>query len=222
MGSFIPCIDGTVLPGRPTETLAGVPMIVGTNVDEWKLWAPMDPHSRDLDDERLFRRVDRVLPGAAADIVSAIRGIRAERGEPAAPNDLWFAIETERFFRVPSVRAAEAQLAIQPATHVYLFGWESPALGGWLGACHGLEIAFVFGNQGRGELAAFTGSGPDADRLSASMMDAWLGFARTGEAWDPYDAAKRPTMVFNRESGLEFAPRDAERAAVDRVLARAG
>ena len=97
---------------------------------------------------------------------------------------------------------------------------------GWLGACHGLEIAFVFGNQGRGELAAFTGSGPEADALAERMMDAWLAFARTGDPstpalpWPRHDPATRPTMVFDAVTEVQLAPRDAERAAVD-ALTRA-
>ena len=33
-------------------------MLIGTNVDEWKLWAAADPHSRDLDEDRLRSRLD--------------------------------------------------------------------------------------------------------------------------------------------------------------------
>ena len=217
--AFVPCIDGTVLDGRPVDNLAGVPMIVGTNVDEWKLWAPTDPHSRDLDELRLRRRLDQRLPGRAEEAIAAVRAIREDRGEPAAPNDLWFAIETERFFRVPAIRAVEAQLRVQPQTFVYLFAWDSPALRGWLGACHGLEIAFVFGNQGRGELASFTGQGPEADALADEMMRAWVAFANGGDpGWPRYDTSARPTMVYDRVSRVEMAPRDAERVAVDQAM----
>jgi para-nitrobenzyl esterase len=222
--TFTPCVDGVVLDRDPTAAIgagsaAGIPMIIGTNVDEWKLWAPADPHSRDLDDERLRRRVERNLPGRSESVITAVRDARAARGELTNANDLWFAIETERFFRVPALRCADAHAQHGP-TYVYLFGWGSPAMRGWLGACHGLEIAFVFGNQGRDELAAFTGSGPDADALAERMMDAWLAFARTGDPstpdlpWPRHDPATRPTVVFDAHTRLEHAPRDAERAAI--------
>ena len=42
---------------------------------------------------------------------------------------------------------------------------------GWLGACHGLEIGFAFGTQGRPETALFTGKGPEADRLSEHLQE---------------------------------------------------
>ena len=158
-------------------------------------------------------------------MIDTVRDARAARGEGVAPNDLFYAIESERVFRVPATRVADVQSA-HASTFVYLFAWGSPAMRGWLGACHGLEIAFVFGNQGRGELAAFTGSGSEADALAERMMDAWLAFVRTGSPsvpslpWPPHDAASRPTMVFDATSGLQHAPRDAERAIVDALVPR--
>jgi len=230
--AFVPVIDGITVPlARPLKTLAGgsaagVALLIGTNVDEWKLWAAADPHSRDLDEDRLRSRLDaRFREGRAGDVIEAIRAARAARGEGTAPNDVFYAAETERTFRVPSLRTALAQAGNAP-TFAYLFEWGSPAMGGWLGACHGLEIAFVFGNQGRGDLAAFTGAGPEADALAGQMMDAWLAFARTGDPstpalpWPVYEAATRPTMVLGRTTRVEIAPRDEERAAVEAALAR--
>ena len=222
--TFLPAIDGYLFDGRPLDAIAagsaaGIPVIVGTNRDEWKLWAPMDPRSRDLDEDGLRRRLDRRMTGGVDEVIGAVREARATRGEPTAPNDLWFAIESERFFRVPAIELADALTERSP-TYVYLFTWESPAMKGWLGACHGLEIAFVFGTQGRSELALFTGSGPEADALAEKMMDAWVAFARTGDpscdavgTWPRY-GPDRPTMVLNAEHELVHAPFDDERAVV--------
>ena len=153
--TFIPAVDGTVVPTLPGRALrdgsaAGVPMLIGSNVDEWKLWAAADPHSRDLDEDRLRSRLARFFPADALEgLIASVRDARTGRGEAAAPNDVFYAVETERTFRVPALRVADTQ-ALHAPTFVYLFGWGSPAMRGWLGACHGLEIAFVFGNQGRG------------------------------------------------------------------------
>jgi para-nitrobenzyl esterase len=229
--TFIPAVDGSDIPTRPGVALrdgsaAGIPLLIGSNVDEWKLWAAADPHSRDLDEDRLRSRLERSFPAASLDgLIDTVRDARAARGEGVAPNDLFYAIESERVFRVPATRVADVQSA-HASTFVYLFAWGSPAMRGWLGACHGLEIAFVFGNQGRGELAAFTGSGPGADALAEQMMDAWLAFVRTGSPsvpslpWPRHDPATRPTMVFDATSGLQHAPRDAERAIVDALVPR--
>ena len=109
----------------------------------------------------------------------------------------------------------------EPRTFVYLFGWRSPMLDGWVGACHVLEIPFVFGLHDRPTSRPFTGAGPQADALSRQMMQAWVAFARTDDpstpelAWPRHDPRTRPTMVFAENTRVEHAPRDAERAAVD-------
>jgi para-nitrobenzyl esterase len=228
--AFVPVVDGVSMPlARPMKTLAqgsaaGVPLLLGTNVDEWKLWAAADPHSRDLDEDRLRSRIEtRFGADRAGDVIEAIRAARADRGERSQPTDIFYAAESERTFRVPGLRMALAQARHAP-TFTYLFEWASPAMGGWLGACHGLEIAFVFGTQGQGELAAFTGAGDEADALAATMMDAWLAFAHTGDPstgalpWPAYDGETRPTMVLGRDTRVELAPRDEERRAVEAAL----
>ncbi len=223
--AFVPTVDGAVvteraLDARAAGAAADIPMIFGTNADEWRLWAPGDPRARDLDDAGLQRRVERTLGAGADDVIATFRRARGERGESTAANDLWFAIETDRFFRAPVLADADAHATHQPSTYVYRFDWRSPAMGGWLGACHALEIAFVFGVQGRAGIEKFTGSGPDADRVGDRMLAAWAAFAHTGDpstpelAWPAHDPATRPTVVFDAESHLEHAPADAERAVV--------
>jgi para-nitrobenzyl esterase len=91
---------------------------------------------------------------------------------------------------------------------------------GALGACHALEIPFVFGTLANPGVDKFAGSGPDADKLSTQMMDAWLAFARTGDPnhdgasveWPAYDVDRRATMVFGPDTHVEDAPYDEERA----------
>jgi para-nitrobenzyl esterase len=103
---------------------------------------------------------------------------------------------------------------------VYLFTYASPARRGALGACHALEMPFVFGTLDAPGQDRFAGTGPEVERLSANMMDAWITFARTGDPshegvgrWEPYDVETRATMVFDRESRLEDDPYSEERLA---------
>jgi para-nitrobenzyl esterase len=116
----------------------------------------------------------------------------------------------------------EAQLAHQPAAFMYRFDWATPAMGGAMGACHAVELPFVFGVADSPEGKLFSGGGPDAVRLQEQVMDAWIAFARTGEPkhaglpngrWPAYDGERRSTMVFDRECGVELDPRSAEREA---------
>ncbi len=93
---------------------------------------------------------------------------------------------------------------------------------GRLGACHAVEIPFVFGTTRISEV--FSGSGPDAERLSVRIQDAWLAFARTGSpstdslAWPAFDAGHRATMVLNRDCGVVEQPREAERLGWEGIV----
>jgi para-nitrobenzyl esterase len=124
-------------------------------------------------------------------------------------------------FRVGSIGAAEAHAVHQPRTYSYLFTWESPAMGGALGACHALELPFVFGTLDAPGIDRFAGSGPEVKALSEQMMDAWLTFARTGEApWPAYESGRRATMVFGPHTSVQDAPMDDERRLWQEASAR--
>ena len=227
---FSPVVDGDVLPQHPFVALRDglskdVSVLVGTNLDEMRLFGLMDPRARSLDDAGLIRRCERVIPGADAAgmshgrrAVATYRQARDRRGLGVTPPELWFAIDSDRAFRYGAMRLAELQAVHQPQTYAYLFTWTSPFMEGMLGACHALEIPFVFGTLTHPMVARFTGSGPRADRLAEDMQDAWLTFAHNGrpageglETWNPYDATRRATMILGDESRLEGAPYEEER-----------
>jgi para-nitrobenzyl esterase len=230
---LVPVVDGASLPKPPLEAFADgsasrVPFMVGSNRDEAKLFMVQDPKNRDPDDETVRRRVDRGLRFddlglEAADLLESYRTARSRRGAPTDPRELWSAIESDRMFRVGSLKAAAAHAQWQPDTYCYLFTWESPAMDGALGACHAIEIPFVLGNLGVPGMDRFAGAGPEADALSEQMMQSWLAFARTGKPshpgipdWPAYRAADRATMVFGAETHVERAPMEEERALWDR------
>ena len=93
-------------------------------------------------------------------------------------------------------------------------------MGGVIGACHALELGFVFGSYNDPGMVDFSGSGPAADALSERMMDAWLAFAKNGDpGWAPYTAANRATAIFGERSEIAHAPYEEERRAWDAVPA---
>jgi para-nitrobenzyl esterase len=230
---FQPVVDGDVLPRPPLEAIAGgfardVAILIGTNLEEQKLYAPTDPKAQLLDDEGLLRRCRRALPEPGPDgrprgehAIGRYRAAREGRFD-VSPRELWFAIETDRWFRVPATRLAEKHAAHQPATWSYLFTWKSPALGGMLGSCHALEIPFVFGCVDDRLVQRFVGDDKAVPAISQRMQDAWLAFARSGDpghpgldAWPRYEAKRRATMLFGEECRVEHAPFEAERAFWD-------
>ena len=94
-----------------------------------------------------------------------------------------------------------------------------------LGACHALELPFVFGTFEAPTMDRFAGTGEDADTLSGAMMDSWLSFSRTGDpncealpTWSRFEEGDRSAMIFDRELELRDTSADIELNAWDGLL----
>jgi para-nitrobenzyl esterase len=216
-----PVTDGAVLPELPIDGVrkgaaAATPVIVGTNLDEWKVMNARNPEIQNLDEAGLLKRIRWVAPSRDAQaLAETYRKSLAKRGVPNRPGDIFTAIETDQKFRIPAVRLAEAQQSRGQSAYNYIFTWKSPAFGGALGAHHALELGFLFGNYGEG----YGGSGPAADAVSRNIQDAWLAFARNGDPscesagkWLSY-GNRRITMMLGDKCYIEEAPLDDERRA---------
>jgi len=227
--SFVPVVDGEVIPRDPFAAIQDglsrdVAVLIGTTLEEMKLFGLMDMEARTLDGASLLARCERNIPGHGRGVVEAYRQARTARGESVAPPELWCAIETDRIFRRPAMRLAELQRVHQPDVYTYLFTWVCPLMEGFLGACHAIDLAFVFGTLASPTIAGFSGTGPEAAALSERVRDAWVRFARTGNPghpglpfWPAYDATSRATMLLGRECTLEERPREAERRVWDAI-----
>jgi para-nitrobenzyl esterase len=220
-----PSVDGDLLPARPLDGMArgvskSVPLLVGSNRDEWNLFLIGDRDGRRLDAAGLRRRLERAVPGADARgralaevALDAYRAARSGRGR-GSPVRLWSAFQSDRIFHYPASRLAEAKLAHGTPVYAYLFAFAPPVLG----ACHGLEIPFVFGTLREPLLRPMFAWSPSAHRLAHAMQDAWIAFARSGHPaheglpdWPAYDTARRATMVLGRGCAVEELPFEDER-----------
>jgi len=218
---FRPVVDGNVIPELPIQAIAGgsadnVPVLIGTNLDEWRLFAILDRNLPNLDEARLLRRCQRRIPvGDVTGLIETYRQARSQRHLPVTPAELFIAIQSDRVFRMPAIWLAEAHYRRQQPTYMYLFNWVSPLMNGILGACHALDLGFVFGTLDDN----FTGSGEEAWTLSRKIQDAWASFARHGSTscesigeWKYY-GERRETMVLGKQCILVEAPYDEERRA---------
>jgi para-nitrobenzyl esterase len=217
---FGPVVDDGVLPepvdGIGAGSAASVPLLIGTNLDEFNLFALMVPSAQELDRDGLVERMEPLLGDHTARAIDTYRAGRPELSD----TDVWNAVMTDRSFRVNAVRMAQQQSKHAP-TFVYLFCWPTPVMGGRLGACHGLEIAFVFNTVDR-ESVLIPPVTPVMERLSEEMHAAWAAFARSGDPnhaglppWPTYDASGRQTMVFAEHSSVETDPYGEELALWD-------
>jgi len=221
---FRSTIDEFTLPFQPVDVIRkggarNISLMAGNNRDEMKLFKD-HKNLKPVFDADLEKLVDglkrKETKTAAADIVAIYKKSRAGYGLPDDNRNIEDALLSDSRFRLPCLHLAEGH----GRAYVYLFTWESPALHGALGSCHALEMPFVFGTCNHPMEQRFVGAGPEADRLSHKMMDSWIAFARTGvpnhaelNGWEPYEPKHRVTMVFDRESGVQKAPFEEERAA---------
>ena len=212
---FMPCVDGATLPVGPHQAVRdgharGVDLLVGTNLDETTLFTMMDPAFATFDEATLARRFGGFFgEERAAEALDAYRKDRAD----ASPGDLYNAALSDRVFRVPALRLADAQES-NGSTYVYLFTWESAAFDGKLRSCHALEIPFVWDNLDQTGVSFLTGPITDDMRtLATTMNESWAAFARTGNPstatltdWPKWDPETRPTMVIDTDAGVELDP----------------
>ncbi|MDH5674879.1 MAG: carboxylesterase/lipase family protein [Myxococcales bacterium] len=235
LAAFFPVVDGKTVPQDPQLAIARgevaqVPLVLGTNRDEMNLFMaamlkeldkPMEPQQVAA---AVGSRMSEQARGRLLQVLEIYRASRQALSLPAQNRALMIALTGDVTFRIPATRYADAFAAHQPATYMYLFQQESPAMRGALRSCHAMEIPFVFGTIDAPMQDRFAGAGPEVERLSQTMMDAWIAFARSGNpstpqlGWEAYDSGQRATMIFDASPRVENAPLEAERAAWDGVL----
>ncbi|HET6950391.1 MAG TPA: carboxylesterase/lipase family protein [Acidimicrobiales bacterium] len=228
---FQPVVDGAVIPRPPLDAVAaggaaGVHVVVGSTLEEWTMFHLRSRVAGALTEDHARRRVGRLV-GAdrAGDVLDAYRTVR-----PAAdPDALLCAVMTDHVFRQPAIRLAEAQAPHAPRVSMYRFGYPSTAFDGSLGACHGIDVPFVFDNLDRGGVEMLLGGlDDDAHRLAARTSAAWLAAAATGApdhddlAWPAFDTSERLTCELDRSAVVAADPDRAIRLLWEELAPRTG
>ncbi|WP_280423592.1 carboxylesterase/lipase family protein [Nocardia carnea] len=189
-----PTIDGTILPAKPIDAVtagagADVDVLLGHNSEEGRLsLVPFRSLESVTHEElttamHLYRLpVDRAL--------SVYRSAYPDAG----PGALLAILQADWFYTIPSLRLADARTSAPGATYLYEFTWRSPQFDGQLGACHFLEVPFVFDRLHDRRMQWITGPNPP-QQLAGLMHHTWVQFARTGRVdWTRYETARRTTM----------------------------
>ncbi|MFH8983643.1 carboxylesterase/lipase family protein [Streptomyces varsoviensis] len=203
---------------------AGVRLMAGTNADEANLYTT-GPLAAAPDEDQLVRQVRGLHPEPEAVIAAYRSAGRADTPASvlsAVITDYVFAVPTRRLIEAHAeaghaeagqmdagqagARRAEAGHAAAEATETergggtwaYEFAWPSPQFDGRLGACHTLELPFVFDYRGddltgpRGLLGpAATLRDPAVADLFTRVHGAWTRFATASDPGWPSCAPKR-------------------------------
>jgi para-nitrobenzyl esterase len=94
-------------------------------------------------------------------------------------------VQTDLSLRAPSEALAAAHVRHGRRTFVYRFARSAALAGGAVGACHTIDLPYVFGNLDAPGMPELAGTGPEVEALSADVRAAWLAFARTGNPSHP-------------------------------------
>jgi para-nitrobenzyl esterase len=191
---FGPVIDGAVLPGDPASLFAAggfhdVGLLVGANADEANLFLSM---MRGQSAAQLTAYVRRLSAPYGDEVLALFP--TDEYGSPKAA--LSRAV-TVMGFLAPARFAAASVARRGGDAYLYHFA-RRPPVAGDLGAFHGLELPYVFGNSA---LTLAVTEGVDGE-LSSAMMRYWVAFAASG---DPNGVAGGPSA--SGEGKLPVWPR---------------
>jgi len=213
-GQFRPTTGSPSLPSHPFDPTApamsaNIPMMIGTNLTEASFAMGRDPRILALDEAGTIERIKSLVPAdKAAEVFATYKRIYPK----LLPSDVLFRVATDRGYFLDSTIQAERKAALGKApAYLYSFYWEQPLAEGRTHVPHGSEIAFAFNNV---KLAR----GANPEKLADIMCATWAAFARTGDPsnaklgrWTPYNAASRPTMIFDKECRIENDPRGEQR-----------
>lgn len=194
---FAPVFDGWVLPGNPRTAYSGgkqhdVPIIVGSTLNEGNIYLADET---ELSVERYKSFLKSRFAGHYTKALEMFPAHRESEVAPALDRLLTVAANAEpaRFV---------AQSMARRKSRAYLFQFTrrpGTAMARKLGAHHGVDIAYVFGNIHKSE------GYDDTDMwLSGRMMDYWVNFAKTGNPSGP-GLVDWPAYRGDSDLNLEFS-----------------
>lgn len=215
-----PLRDGVILPENLYEAYqsgkgSDIDMLTGTNADECRYFI-----------EDLGGYMGYVLGGSLM-YKSMVAGL--DESDQHYVDD-FMALQTDRkiwnrtefmneiLFRMPAV--AQAEYHADAGGRNYMYYWTKESAIPYFGACHAVELAYVFNNL---DDTVYTGEKADA-ALAAEVQEMWVNFVKTGDPstadhhWDPYDSEERNTMILGDEIYQDSDPLQEQRELVEPLL----
>ncbi len=200
-GGVGPTVDGKYITQNPfdptpAEFSKNVPMIIGSNLNEFGYGnrAIITPKTLDQVKTTLTERYGE------ANAEKYIAAYKQAYPDDKQPQHILTATVRTNVVKQAAVKHAQGGAPV----YVYLFEWQSPVNDGSLGACHGMELPFMFNNIALAR--TMTGGGEEAYKLADRISSAWINFVKTGNPngqevpeWAPYTPEKGATMIFDND-----------------------
>lgn len=201
---FSPTVGGEVLPADAHGRIATDPrpLVIGTMRDESRLWVAVNPAAANLTESDARAHFVQRFGAHADEAWNSYARLRPG----STPAQMLAALQTDESFRAPAWRVIDARDAAGTPTWSYYFTWPTPVFGGILGACHGLDIPFMFDNIEVSGVEMFIGSSAAHRHLAETMSSALVGFARTGRADWQSTEGKRTTLQVDERNDVLVDP----------------
>lgn len=200
--------DGVVLPkdlyaAYEEGVTADLDMLMGTNADETRYWINEMGYYTDLVSGQLIYSV--ALPVMYENNITKISDEDMQYVdsfmELQSDKKVWNLTEfyNEILFRVPALAQAESHS--ENGGSAYVYHWTYPGEDETIGACHAIELSYVFNNL---QETIYTGNHV-SEELAETVQDMWVNFARCGNpstediSWEAYNSDTKITMVLDEE-----------------------
>ena len=188
---------------------SAIPLVVGTNRDENKLWSSFDESLANADMAQWAEFTDETFGERAQQARDVYQALRP--GDSA--RDLMSAVSTDTSFRQPAQRLCEHRTTAEAPTWMYWFTWPTPAFGGNIGCCHALDIPFAFDNLHVENVTMLTGDGAERANIADRFASEIVSFATHGHpSWSQFNLESRPTLVIDTDQQLVHDPESEIRA----------
>ncbi|MEU8994493.1 carboxylesterase family protein [Streptomyces caniferus] len=208
--AFGPVIDGDLVTGQPWAALeagagSGIDLVCGFTHEEFRGQGAAPPAGVDLG------------PVAEAVGLGGEAAAAYRRAHPGlTDSELFTTMLSDALIRMPTTRVARAHAGAGGRTWLYDFTWQGPTLG----AAHGIDVPFTFGNATSRFAARFLGSPPSADfaDLSGRLRTAWTSFASAGDpGWPRFTLDRQTTRLWNLPPSDAAYPLEASRQIWERA-----
>lgn len=203
ISTFSPTRGGSALPETVYEASAKsqVPLVVGTNRDENRLWAVLNPQPLEISGAKEF--FDQAFRELSSDAWTTYEQLMGE----SSPVQIVSSMQTDQHFRVPAWQLCDVRSEAGIKTWMYWFTWPTPIFDGVLGCCHALDLPFMFDNLDKPNVELFTGTDPVRSKISGHFTTELIKFAKTGEvSWPNYTPSSRSTLRIDVETEVISEP----------------
>ncbi|WP_444921465.1 carboxylesterase/lipase family protein [Microbulbifer sp. CnH-101-G] len=202
---FKPVIDHILIKDNEANELAtskNIPLLLGSNLDEWNLFSAPNPEIYSLTYQKICNHLEWLIPESS---LKPIIDYYYQQASTTKDNlwpkwsKTWNLMLTDMVFTLPGMR----HLGVHQGD-CYHYHFTQPLIAQpLLGACHAVELGYVFGTHGEDSLQTLYGGETKAHILSASIQEAWLSFAEKGNPgvdWPVYSGINSKRFGHNPDN----------------------